>query len=177
MSRPNTPMVWTIGHSTRSIEAFLGLLVEHQIETVADVRRFPGSRKYPQYGSEALAVTLADHGFTYQWFESLGGRRSVAPDSPNTVWRNPSFRGYADYMSTLEFAQGLGELITLALRSRTVLMCAEAVWWRCHRSMVSDALCARGLAVVHIMSAGHETIHPMTAPARIVDGKLSYSLP
>lgn len=176
-SRPNTLMVWTIGHSTRSIEEFLDLLGEHRIEAIADIRRFPGSRKYPQYGSLALAAALAEHGFLYQWFQSLGGRRPVASDSPNTVWRNPSFRGYADYMSTPEFAQGLAELLGLAARSRTVLMCAEAVWWRCHRSMVSDALCAQGVEVMHIMGAGHCTEHPMTAPARIVGGRLTYALP
>lgn len=169
--------VWTIGHSTRPIEEFLGLLAEYRIEVVADIRRFPGSLKYPQYGTEALAATLALHGLAYQWFQVLGGRRRVGPDSPNIVWRNPSFRGYADYMSTPEFERGLVELIALAARSRTALMCAEAVWWRCHRSMVSDALCARGIEVVHIMGAGHSAVHPMTSPARIVDGHLTYTLP
>lgn len=169
--------IWTIGHSTRPVEEFLGLLAEYQIEAVADIRRFPGSRKYPQYGADALAATLAAHGVGYQWFQVLGGRRRVAPDSLNTVWRNPSFRGYADYMSTPEFARGLVDLIGLAARARTALMCAEAVWWRCHRSMVSDALCVHGINVVHIMGAGHGIVHPMTSPARIVDGRLTYAQP
>lgn len=174
---PIVETIWTIGHSTRPIEEFLALLAEYGIQTVADVRSFPGSRKYPQYGKDALAETLSEHGIGYQWFQILGGRRRVAANSPNTAWRNASFRGYADYMSTPEFAQGLTELLELAGRSRTALMCAEAVWWRCHRSMVSDALCVRGIKVLHIMDAKHSAVHPMTSPARIEDGQLTYTLP
>ena len=166
--------VWTIGHSTRSIEEFLGLLAQYRIDTIADVRSFPGSRKYPQYGKEALGATLAAHALGYHWLQALGGRRRVSPDSPNTAWRNASFRGYADYMTSCEFAQGLDQFLELASQSRTALMCAEAVWWRCHRSMIADALCVRGIQVVHILDANHSAVHPMTSPARIVDGHLTY---
>ncbi|HUL19492.1 MAG TPA: DUF488 domain-containing protein [Steroidobacteraceae bacterium] len=167
--------IWTIGHSTRAIEEFLGLLSEVRIETITDVRSFPGSRKYPQYGGAALATTLAGHGIGYDWLPALGGRRRVSPDSPNTAWRNAAFRGYADYMSSPEFAQGLGQLIQLASQARTAMMCAEAVWWRCHRSMIADTLCVRGIEVVHILDAKHHVVHPMTSPARVVGGVLSYA--
>jgi uncharacterized protein (DUF488 family) len=172
LAAPTT--IWTIGHSTRPIEEFLGLLSAARIGTIADVRSFPGSRKYPQYGKEALATTLAAHGISYDWLPALGGRRRVAPDSPNTAWRNTSFRGYADYMSSPEFAQGLGQLIQLASQARTAIMCAEAVWWRCHRSMIADALSVRGIEVVHILDAKHNVLHPMTSPARVVGGALTY---
>jgi uncharacterized protein (DUF488 family) len=167
--------IWTIGHSTRPIDEFLCLLDEYRIETIADVRRFPGSRKHPQYGNEALAVTLAEHAIGYRWLEALGGRRRASPDSPNTTWRNASFRGYADYMARPEFAQGLIQLLELASHARTAIMCAEAVWWRCHRSMIADALCVRGIKVMHIFDAKREILHPMTSPARIVHGRLSYA--
>ncbi|RTZ47674.1 DUF488 domain-containing protein [Candidimonas sp. SYP-B2681] len=178
-SRPHVSLVetiWTIGHSTRTTEEFLSLLAHYEIAAVADVRSFPGSRKYPQYGKEVLAATLADHGIDYRWFQILGGRRRAALDSPNTAWRNASFRGYADYMATTEFHQGLDELLEFASRSRTALMCAEAVWWRCHRSMVSDALCVRGVKVLHILDTKHSALHPMTSPARIEHGQLTYTL-
>lgn len=168
--------IWTIGHSTRPLDEFLGLLDEYRIGMIADVRRFPGSRKYPQYGTDALAATLAERAIGYRWLEVLGGRRRAAADSPNTAWRNASFRGYADYMSTDEFARGLAELLAIASRSRTALMCAEAVWWRCHRSMIADALCVRGIEVIHILDAKHTLVHPMTSPARIVRGRLTYAL-
>ena len=167
--------VWTIGHSTRPIGEFLGLLAEYRIATVADVRSFPGSRKYPQYGREALAAMLAANAIDYEWMPALGGRRRVLPDSPNTGWRNASFRGYADYMGGAELARGLDRLLTLGTASRTAVMCAEAVWWRCHRSMIADALHVRGIDVVHILDARHNVTHPMTAPARIVDGRLTYA--
>ncbi|OOG47698.1 hypothetical protein B0E50_09520 [Rhodanobacter sp. C01] len=169
--------IWTIGHSTRPIDEFLCLLDEYRIETIVDVRRFPGSRKNPQYGNQALALTLAEHAIGYHWLEALGGRRGASADSLNTAWRNASFRGYADYMASPEFAQGLMQLLELASHARSAVMCAEAVWWRCHRSMIADALCVRGIAVVHILDARHEVIHPMTSPARIVRGRLSYATP
>ena len=167
--------IWTIGHSTRPIEEFLGLLTGARIQVIADVRSFPGSRKYPQYGKEALAATLATRAIGYHWLQALGGRRRVSPDSTNTAWRNASFRGYADYMSSAEFDQGLAQLLSVASEARTAMMCAEAVWWRCHRSMIADALCVRGIEVVHILDAKHRMVHPMTAPARIVQGKLTYA--
>ena len=167
--------IWTIGHSTRPLEEFFGLLAGSRIEAIADVRSFPGSRKYPQYGKEALALTLAARAIGYHWLQALGGRRRVSPDSRNTAWRNVSFRGYADYMSSVEFEYGLAQLLEVAGRARTAMMCAEAVWWRCHRSMIADALCVRGIEVVHILDAKHSVVHPMTAPARIVRGKLTYA--
>jgi uncharacterized protein (DUF488 family) len=167
--------IWTIGHSTRTLEEFLGLLGEYRIEVIADVRRFPGSRRYPHFASEALAKSLPAHDIAYQWMPKLGGRRKVQPDSPNTAWRNASFQGYADYTATAEFAEGLAELLKLAAGKRTTLMCAEAVWWRCHRSIVSDVLKLRGIEVIHIIDARHTTVHPYTSPARIVEGRLSYA--
>jgi len=169
--------IWTIGHSTRTLEEFLGLLSKYRIEAIADVRRFPGSRRYPHFASDALAETLPAHGITYQWIPKLGGRRKVQPGSPNTAWRNASFQGYADYIATVEFAEGLAELLELAASKRTALMCAEAVWWRCHRSIISDVLKLRGIEVIHIVDATHTTVHPYTSPARIVDGRLSYAPP
>lgn len=150
------------------------MLEAADIKVIADVRRFPGSRKYPQYGKEALTATLAAHTIGYHWLQALGGRRRVSPDSPNTVWRNASFRGYADYMSSAEFEHGLVQLVKVANKARTAIMCSEAVWWRCHRSMIADALCVRGIEVVHILDAKHRKAHPMTAPARIVRGELTY---
>lgn len=167
--------IWAIGHSARPLEEFLGLLAGSRIESIIDVRSFPGSRKYPQYGKDALAATLAARAIAYYWLPALGGRRRVSPNSPNTAWRNASFRGYADYMASAGFAQGLVQLLERARKSRTAIMCAEAVWWRCHRSMIADALCVRGIEVVHILDAKHRVMHPMTSPARIVRGELSYA--
>ena len=172
---PAPRTIWTIGHSTRPIEQFLGLLVGSRIEGIADVRSFPGSRKYPQYGREALAATLGAHRIDYHWLPALGGRRRPLPNSPNTAWRNASFRGYADYMSSEQFAQGLVELLEVSSKAPTAMMCSEAVWWRCHRSMIADALCVRGIEVVHILDAKHLVVHPMTSAARVVGGALSYA--
>jgi len=169
--------LWTIGHSTRTLGEFLDLLSEYRIEAIADVRRFPGSRRYPYFASDALAASLPTHGIAYQWIPRLGGRRKVQPGSPNTAWRNASFQGYADYTATAEFAEGLAELLALAAGKRTAMMCAEAVWWRCHRSIVADALKLRGIEVIHILDAAHSTVHPYTSPARIMDGRLSYAAP
>ncbi|MFC5436038.1 DUF488 family protein [Rhodanobacter umsongensis] len=167
--------VWTIGHSTRTLEEFLGLLDEYRIESIADVRRFPGSRRYPHFASEALAETLPAHGIAYRWLPELGGRRKVQPGSPNTAWRNASFQGYADHLASPEFSRGLEKLLELAAARRTALMCAEAVWWRCHRSLIADVLKLRGIEVIHIIDATHAPVHPYTSPARIVDGRLSYA--
>ncbi|MGY3040913.1 uncharacterized protein (DUF488 family) [Rhodanobacter sp. TND4EL1] len=167
--------IWTVGHSTRTLEELLALLDDYGIKAIADVRRFPGSRRYPHFASEAMAASLPAHGITYQWIPKLGGRRKVQPDSPNTAWRNASFQGYADYTGTAEFAEGLAELLALAARQPTAMMCAEVVWWRCHRSIVSDVLKWRGIEVIHIIDATHVTEHPYTSPARIVDGQLSYA--
>lgn len=166
--------IWTIGHSTHPLDVFLGLLARYRLEAVADVRRFPGSRRYPQYAEAALSATLAEHGIAYRWLPALGGRRRPLPDSPNVAWRNASFRGYADHIGSAEFSGGLKELLELSGRLRTTLMCAEAVWWRCHRALIADVLRARGVEVVHILDAQHSTAHPYTSPARIVQGRLSY---
>ena len=168
-------MIWTIGHSTRSREVFLALLADNRIEAVADVRRYPGSRRWPHFAGEALRPTLEQHGLAYLWFPELGGRRRPAPESPNTAWRSPAFRGYADYMATEPFADGLDRLVNLAGGLRTAIMCAEAVWWRCHRGLIADALRWLGLDVMHILGAGSTVLHPYTAAARLVGGRLSYS--
>ncbi|HJT99033.1 MAG TPA: DUF488 domain-containing protein [Rhodanobacteraceae bacterium] len=174
---PTSLTIWTIGHSTRPLEVFLDLLARHRIEGIADVRRFPGSRRHPHYASTALEQTLADLGIAYRWFPALGGRRRPRPDSPNVAWRSAAFRGYADYMETGEFARAEDELIEFARRRRTAIMCAEAVWWRCHRALIADALCARGIPVCHILDADNPVAHPMTSAAAIVDGELSYRTP
>src|SRR5690348_13314364 len=166
--------IWTIGHSTRSAEEFLALLARNKIEALADVRRFPGSRKYPHFNVESLAHTLRGAGIEYAPFPELGGRRKPRPDSPNTAWRNDAFRGYADYMQTPEFVLGIERLSALARRKRTAIMCSEAVWWRCHRGLIADWLKVRGVRVLHIMDASHTVEHPYTSAAQVKDGELDY---
>ncbi len=166
--------VWTVGHSTLSDEEFFALLAKYDIEALADVRRFPASRRYPQFNEAALRSSLAERAIEYVWLPSLGGRRAPAPDSPNTGWRNDSFRGYADHLGSTEFAGGFAELTRLAARSRTAIMCAEAVWWRCHRSLIADVLKSQGWPVIHIFGAATANEHPYTSPARIIDGRLTY---
>jgi uncharacterized protein (DUF488 family) len=167
--------IWTVGHSTRKIDIFLSLLEENGIKLVADVRMFPGSKRYPQFGREALTKSLSEHGIRYKHFPELGGRRKPKPDSQNTAWRNESFRGYADYMETEDFRNGIARLVDLAEKSGpTAIMCAEAVWWRCHRSLISDYLKARGVEVIHILDRKKTEPHPLTPAARIVNGELSY---
>lgn len=166
--------IWTIGHSTRSLDDFLALLQSFDIELLADVRSFPGSRKFPQFNKEALEISMPEHEISYTLLKKLGGRRKVNPKSPHTIWHNESFRGYADYMDTEDFQEGLEELEKLASEKRTAFMCSEAVWWRCHRSMISDALKVRGWEVMHIMNLEKATEHPYTKPATIMDGQLEY---
>jgi len=168
--------IWTIGHSTRSIDEFISLLNANGTKMLADVRSFPGSRRYPHFGKAALAQSLNAHAIRYEHFPELGGRRKPKPDSHNTAWRNASFRGYADYMETDAFRNGMGRLVQLACEAGPVaIMCAEAVWWRCHRSLVSDYLKARGIEVTHILEANKIEPHPYTSAARIVNGELSYT--
>ena len=168
--------IWTIGHSTRTIEKFISLLEEHGIKLLADVRLLPGSKRYPHFNKETLADSLGKIGICYEHFPELGGRRKPREDSPNTAWRNESFRGYADHMETAEFANGIARLQKMADRDgATAIMCAEAVWWKCHRSLIADYLKADGVAVIHIIDASKAEPHPFTSAARIVDGKLSYS--
>ena len=174
MHPADSATIWTIGHSTHPLDEFLALIAQYRIEAIADVRRFPGSRRYPQYMQENLRASLAEHDIEYRWLPALGGRRKPLPDSPNTAWRNLSFRGYADHLDSAEFANGIHELLELAERRRTTLMCAELLWWRCHRSLIADVLRVHGIEVVHILDQTHTTTHPMTAPARIVQGRLSY---
>jgi uncharacterized protein (DUF488 family) len=166
--------IWTIGHSTRTIEDFLTLLKAHHIESLVDVRHFPGSRRYPHFGKEQLAEKLSRVGVEYHHLPQLGGRRRPQAHSPNTAWRNEAFRGYADYMHTGAFADGIIHLLDIARRRRVAIMCAEALWWRCHRGLIADYLKANGHEVLHIQSATKAEEHPFTSAARIVNGKLSY---
>lgn len=168
--------IWTIGHSTRTIDKFISLLQEHGIKLLIDVRSLPGSKRYPQFNKEALAVSLGKSGIRYEHWPELGGRRKARVESRNTAWRNESFRGYADYMETEEFHAGMERLLQIAADTgATAIMCAEAVWWRCHRSLISDYLKADGIDVMHILDANKTEPHPYTSAARIVNGKLSYA--
>ena len=168
--------IWTIGHSTRKIDTFISLLEENGIKLLVDVRTLPGSKRYPQFNKETLAKSLQEHGIHYEHFAELGGRRKPRPGSRNIAWRNASFRGYADYMETEEFGKGVKRLVDLANESGpTVIMCAEAVWWRCHRSLISDYLKVRGIEVIHIIDAKKTEPHPFTPAACIVGGTLSYA--
>jgi len=176
---PIPPPIFTIGHSTRSGAELLSLLAEHGIELLVDVRRFPGSRRHPQFSRDALAAALAAAGIDYMHEPRLGGRRAARPDSPHTAWRIEAFRGYADHMETPEFAAALEELIRLSRTRRTAVLCAEAVPWRCHRRLISDALVARGLEVLHILAPGRVDRHEINPNARVLDGgrRLVYSGP
>lgn len=167
--------VFTIGHSTHSFDDFLKMLQSFHIEMVADIRSYPGSRKFPQFNKENLANTLPENNIEYIHIPKLGGRRRVKKDSKNNRWRKDAFKGYADYMETNDFKMGIEELEKLAVTKKTAYMCSEAVWWRCHRSMVSDFLKAKGWKVLHIMAIGKSEEHPYTAPARIINGGISYS--
>ena len=151
--------LWTIGHSTRSLEDFLALLRAHDITRVVDVRRFPGSRRYPHFNSDTLSRALDTSGIAYTHMPELGGRRTPRPDSPHTAWRNAAFRGYADYMDTPEFVVAADKLAELARRDRVAIMCSEAVWWRCHRSMIADYFLAHGWRVMHITSVAPPKPH------------------
>lgn len=167
--------IWTIGHSTRSFEEFVSLLKAYNIQLLVDVRGLPGSNKFPHFNKENLQEELPKEKIDYTHLLSLGGRRKVSKDSKNTSWRNASFRGYADYMESNEFRIGIEELKELATNKNTAIMCAEAVWWRCHRSMIADQLKSEGWTVIHILSATKSELHPYTAPAKIINGKLSYT--
>lgn len=167
--------VWTVGHSTRTAEEFRALLGAYEIELLIDVRRYPGSRRVPHFGTEALARDLEAAGIAYCSIPELGGRRKVSPDSKNTGWRHPAFRGYADYVATEEFAQGFFELLMLASGLRSAIMCAELLWWRCHRRIIADVLVSLGFHVIDIRDAEVAEPHRLAPPARIVSGMLSYS--
>ena len=168
-------VIHTIGHSTPTIEVFLSMLESYDIKTIVDIRRFPGSRKFPQFNQDNLKIALEEDGIQYISMLELGGRRKPNNDSKNTIWKNESFRGYADYMETAAFENAVVKLEEIALKQTTAYMCSEAVWWRCHRSMVSDYLKAKGWTVLHIMNIAKVQEHKYTEPARIVDGKVYYS--
>jgi len=162
--------VYTVGHSTRTLAELLDLLAQHGIGGVADVRRFPASRRHPHFAREALAGALADRRFRYDWLPELGGRRPASPHSPHVAWRNAAFRGYADHMASGEFRAGLDRLLGLAKSRPTAVLCAEAVPWRCHRQLIADALVARGLSVRHVTGPGEGAPHRLTPFARL-DGE------
>jgi uncharacterized protein (DUF488 family) len=169
--------VWTIGHSTRTSDEMLTVLAAHEIEAVVDVRRFPGSRRLPQFGSAALEASLRAAGVSYRWLGALGGRRRADADSPNDAWQNDAFRGYADHTESEEFADGLFELLMVASGLRTAIMCAELLWWRCHRRIIADVLTSLGYDVRHIRDASDAELHELAPPARLVDGVLTYAAP
>ncbi len=169
--------IWTVGHSTHSLPDFIAILEAHGIRAVADVRQYPMSRRLPHFNRDALAAGLAGAGLGYLSFQDLGGRRKARPDSVNLGWRNESFRGYADYMGTEAFRTALARLREEAAPGPTAVMCAEAVWWRCHRSLISDALKTAGVEVLHILGKQRAEPHPWTSPARIVAGRLTYPGP
>lgn len=166
--------ILTIGHSTRPIDEFIELLRQHGVERLIDIRTIPRSRHNPQFNSETLTKSVADKGISYVHLKELGGLRHPRPDSINTGWRNASFRGYADYMQTAEFEEALRRLLELCEGKRCAAMCAEAVPWRCHRSLLADALVARGIPVEHILSGARRDVHSLTPFARIENGRVTY---
>ena len=172
--RDGEQTVYTIGHSTRSIDELLELLEATGIEVLVDVRRMPGSRRLPQFDAAALGRSLSERGIDYCWIPQLGGRRRPTSASRNTGWRHAAFRAYADHMDTEEFAEGLFELLMLARGRRTAVMCAEVLWWRCHRRLIADVLVVLGLTVVHILAPDTQEVHRLAPPARLVRGELSY---
>jgi uncharacterized protein (DUF488 family) len=168
--------VFTIGHSTHPIETFLGVVGQHGIERLADIRSFPGSRRHPQFGQQQLAAALTRAGIDYLWLAKLGGRRGKAatPSDRNRGWQNASFRNYADYMETSDFRSGIDDLLALAEQKRTATMCSEGLFWRCHRRLVSDYLLAQGHMVWNILPDGKLQQHALTAGAVLVAGGVSY---
>jgi uncharacterized protein (DUF488 family) len=167
-------LVLTVGHSSRELDEFLEVLRAHDVDHVADVRRFPGSRRHPHFHAEALAASLHAAGIGYTHFRELGGRRTSAPDSPNLGLRNAGFRGYADHMRTSAFTGALEALLVLARARRVAAMCAEAHPAQCHRRLLSDALIARGARIEHILTPGERFPHTLTAAAHVKDGVVSY---
>jgi len=169
-----SPVVLTIGHSTRTINEFIGLLQAHRAKCVVDVRTVPRSRHNPQFSKDSLPGSLKNAGVGYVHVPGLGGLRHAKRDSPNVGWRNASFRGYADYMQTPEFEQSLEELIRLAKQERIAIMCAEAVPWRCHRSLIADALLVRGIRTEDIMSSTRRQVHVLTPFAKVRGTSITY---
>lgn len=171
------PTIFTIGHSTHTFDKFAEMLKSFDIKLLADIRLFPGSRRYPHFNKETLEAALKKHTIRYKHFPDLGGRRKPVKDSKNTAWRVEAFRGYADYMETPSFTNAIDALENLALVKRTAYMCSEAVWWSCHRALVSDYLKSRNWKVMHITNTAKAEEHPYTQPARIINGKLDYTEP
>jgi len=167
-------VVYTLGHSTLPLDDFLGIVRAHRIATIADVRRFPASRRHPHFARDALAAALARAGVSYVWLPALGGRRPVRPDSPHVGWRVAGFRGYADHMESAEFEADLARLLALARERPTAVLCAEAVPWRCHRQLIADALVARGVEVRHVRGSGPPEPHRLTAFARLDGERIVY---
>jgi uncharacterized protein (DUF488 family) len=167
--------IYTIGHSTHSLVEFIKMLQSFFIKNLVDIRSFPGSRKFPQFNKENLEASLKENGIGYIHLKDLGGRRKVREDSKNNRWRNDSFKGYADYMESENYERAVSKLQAIALGQPTDFMCSEAVWWRCHRSLVSDYLKAKGWTVWHIMATGKAEEHPYTSPARVAGNRVFYS--
>lgn len=167
-------VLYTVGHSNREIDEFIELLKINEIEALIDVRKLPGSKKYPHFNLDELSRSLSAADILYVHLKELGGRRKPNKDSKNTLWKNKSFQAYADYMDTAEFQRGIDILLEHSRKKRTAVMCSEALWWRCHRALIADYLKSIGIAVYHIMSATSNTLHPFTSPARIRDGRLNY---
>ncbi len=168
--------VYTLGHSTRTADDFLGLLDTHALRGIADVRRWPASRRHPHFARDALAERLAAAGVRYDWLPGLGGRRPARPDSPHVAWREAAFRGYADHMESAEFRDGLRTVLELAAERPTALLCAEAVPWRCHRQLIADALVAGGVTVLHVIDAGPPRPHALSRHARVEAGRVVYDV-
>ncbi len=173
-TRKNAPALYTIGHSTLPIDEFIRILMEYKIAMLVDVRTIPKSRHNPQFNSEELSGSLKEKGIGYLHNKGLGGLRHALKDSINTAWRNASFRGFADYMQTEDFAKALDELLETAKKKTTAIMCAEAVPWRCHRSLIGDALLVRGMDVVDILSATLSRPHEMTPWAKVRGRRIIY---
>jgi uncharacterized protein (DUF488 family) len=169
--------IFTIGHSTRSLEEFVDLLSHHGVTALVDVRTVPSSRRMPHFAKAALERSLPQHGVRYIHMPELGGLRKAKPDSINTGWRNVSFRGYADYMQTDEFWAGIERLESMAAQSRVAIMCAEAVPWRCHRSLIADALTVRGVEVRHITGRAEPATHSLTPFAQVRGARITYPPP
>jgi uncharacterized protein (DUF488 family) len=176
-SRQGRLALFTVGHSTRGLDKLVELLREHEVTLLADVRTVPGSRRMPHFGGAALTAVLPRLGIDYVHLPELGGLRRPRPDSPNTGWRNESFRGYADHMATPEFQAGLDRLLALARDRGVAVMCAEAVPWRCHRSLIADALLARGVEARHIIGHGAARPHTLTPFARVEGARITYPAP
>ena len=168
--------LFSIGHGTRPVGELISMLGDVEVERLVDVRSAPGSRRNPQFSRGDLAATLAGAGIAYVWRKDLGGWRRARADSPNTALRSSAFRGYADYMLTDEFEQGLRWLVDTSREARTAFMCAETLWWRCHRRMISDALAARGIEVIHLIRPGKAEPHRLSDEARPIDGRLVYDV-